>query len=262
MFNELPQTLLQYASVAFLSLVALIVLMIVLNATDLGRTMLPNSVAEVLSKLLPHSLIEGVRVTGAGQFELRVQGAERLKTVHVLQTGSGTIAWTYDEERRCPQSGTFAFTDFRHNLRTDTESPINPDLMRSRIAHALNRVLDVKGFSPASHDEADIRVSVFAAIEREVSIGDLHETLAGSDITEWKAAIRTAVQHDGAQNPATLAAGSLLINVLDTESGESLWRAATFGKFVVDVSEGERERRITLAVSEMLGSFPPKSPAH
>ncbi len=258
MSDEPLQTLIQYGAGAFVVLFVLVVLMVIASTTDLGRAMLPDAVNRALSRLLPNSWINEVRVTGPGLFELRVQGAVHLKTVHVRHADDRTIAWTFDPETRCPQSGTFSIAEFDHDIGAAIDSPMSPERVQSRIAAALEEALLARGFLPVEHSEADILVCVVIAIDHALLIDNLQSKLDDGDNGEWKAAIRTAMQHDGVRNPIALAKGSLLLSLVDAASQRALWRAAALGEFVIDVSERERERRIRLAVSEMLNSFPPK----
>lgn len=256
--DEFFNTLIQFGTVGFVTLVMLVLFMVIGSATPIGRAMLPESVTDVVTKLLPRTWIADVVATDDGRFELQVQGASRLKTVHVHHREDFTIACTYDTEQQCPQAGSYSFSEFRHNLRPGAASEPMPDMVRERIDSALRETLAAKQFLPIGGDTSDVLVSVFVAIEDEVPVDSLTDSFDRNNNAEWKAAVTTAMRHDGVQNPATIANGSILLDIIDSHSMQVLWRSAAIGKIVVDVTDLERERRIWLTVSEMLKAFPPK----
>lgn len=259
MSDDILQTIIQYGASAFVALLVLVVLVVISSTTDLGRAMLPDAVTSALAKLLPDSWIKDVKVKGPGLFELKVQGAAHLKTVYVRHAQHRTIAWTFDPAARCPQTGTFSIVDFYPDIRVAARSPIDRATVRTRISTALSEVLSTKGFQPVKQSDADILIRIVACVDQGIPIDDLQSSFGDRDIGEWKAALRTALQHDGVRNPTTLAQGTILMNLFDAASHTVLWRAAALGRFVVDVSERERDRRVRLAVSEMLDLFPPKA---
>lgn len=263
--NSMPDDILQ--SVTHFGIASLIVLVFVVlivavgSGTSLGRAMLPDSVTTVVRKLLPFGSITDGSADGIGHFKIRVQGTNRLKTVNVQRFDKIMVAWTSNPDQSCPQSGTFAFAEYRHNLAADADadadSPSNPEKIKSRIESALDDSFASKQFIRSDTDSADILVSVFTAIENEVPVETLQDSFDHDDNEEWKSAIKAAMQHDGAETPATIACGSMTIGVFDASSKQVLWRAATIGQIVVDVSESERKRRIDSAISAMLKHFPP-----
>ncbi|MCA9212830.1 MAG: DUF4136 domain-containing protein [Planctomycetales bacterium] len=253
-------TMIQYGTIGFFTIVVLVILLVFASTTDMGRMMLPNSVHDAVSKLLPNSWITEATVVDAGRFDVQVAGATRLKTVHVRRSGNMTIAWTFDKDQPCPQKGTYSFVDSDHNLTTASNAKPTPAGIQARIETALDETLVKKDFHPVQRTEAGILITAFAAIENPVAVEALEDQLGRDDNTEWKAAVRTAMQHGGAKNPTTIANGSILLSVFEADKHRVLWRAAAIGKIAVDVSEAERERRIRSAVSDMLRQFPPAKP--
>ena len=255
---DLVETLTQFGIALIVVVVVVSLFAVFASGTALGRALLPKTVTDAVSKLLPYAFITDAVATDANAFQLKVKGSDRLKIVHIHRGSEATIAWTFDESQDCPPTGTYAFAEFRHNLNRDSNWSIDPESIRIRIETALREALASKQFFPAPQNEADILVSVFAVIEDEVSVTSLNDAFERQNNTEWKKAIGTALKHDGIHNPTTLACGSITIDLFDSQSMRELWRAVAHGKIVMQVSEAERMRRTKLAVNEMLKEFPPK----
>lgn len=247
----------QLATISIVVIVGIVVLMFAASATSIGRAMLPDAVLDAAAKLIPQGIVLDGEANAYGEFQLQVKGATKLKTVHVRRTEEYTVAWTFDPTLKCPPIGTYALVDFRHNLDADSDSALAPERVQARIDAALADTLPAKQFSAVDAASADILVSAFAAIDDAVAVDDLMDGFQYQHNDEWKSAIRTAQKYGGANNPKTVASGSIMLYLLDASSRQLLWRAAAIGKIVVDVSDAERERRIRLAVAEMLKNFPP-----
>lgn len=254
MSGEFVQTMTQFVIIATVVIVGIVLLTAGATGTSVGRAWLPQTVTDVVSKLLPHSFITDATATDYGEFQLDVGGAERLKKVNVHRSDGMTIAWAFDEALEHPQTGTFAFTGFRHNLKTD--SPLVPEKVKARVDQALVDVLVAKQFHPANADSADIWINVFGALDDEVSLETLSNPFERPDNREWQEAIRTAMQHGGVGDATLVGRGSLILDVMDSRTSQILWRAAAIADIVVDVDETEKERRTGNAIAQMLRKFP------
>ncbi len=148
--------------VGFYIFIVVMLIIIVLGSagTPIGRAMLPRSVTDAVSKLLPRVLILDATANADGETIVIVGDQSNPKNVHVRRGDGRTIAWTYDAATQFPRSGTFAFTSFRHNLKPG--STVVPENVKAHVENALTDVLAPKQFLPAERDVADVWIRVFA----------------------------------------------------------------------------------------------------
>ena len=252
--DALGDGLIQFGAILAIAVIAIVVFAVCAAGTSAGRAFLPRTITDVVSKLLPGRIITDVAAPGLGEFQVEVQGKGQSRTVHVRRRDGMTIAWTYDVTASFPQSGTFAITALQHNLTP--KSAVAPENFKARVQQALTDVLEPKRFQPAPPEIANMWITVFLAIEDEVTLETLSEAFNQPDGHEWGTALRTALQYDSVGDVATLARGSLVLNVVDSRSAKVLWHAAAMADIVVDVTQEERERRTRKAITEMLLWFP------
>lgn len=257
MLGDLVQTLTQFGMTLTIVVIGIMLLAVCASGTSLGRALLPRAVTDVVSKLLPQSFITDATATDYNNFLLDVSGNSRLKQVNVRRCNGMTIAWTVDETQIVPQSGTFALISFRHNLNSD--STLVPEKVKKRVEIALADVLSTKQFQSADADLADLWISVFGALEDEVSLETITNSFERLDDLEWQAAVRTALSHVGVENAMKFGRGSLILDIVDSQTTEVLWRTAAIADMLVDVSDAEKERRTGVPIAEMLKKFPPRN---
>ena len=94
--TDFVQTLTQFGTILAIVIIGIVLLAVCASGTSLGRALLPQAVTDVVSKLLPQSLITDATATDYGEFQLDVSGNTRLKKVHVHRGDGMTIAWAYD----------------------------------------------------------------------------------------------------------------------------------------------------------------------
>ena len=248
--------------VGFYIFIVVVLIIIVLGSagTPIGRAMLPRSVTDAVSKLLPRALIRDATANADGETIVLVGDKSNPKNVHVRRGDGRTIAWTYDAATQFPRSGTFAFTSFRHNLKPG--STVVPENVKAHVENALTDALAPKQFLPAERDVADVLIRVFGALEDEVELRTIGEAFNQPDGYEWGTALRTALQHDNVGETATFARGSLMLELIDSQTGRLLWEAVAMADVVVDVSEAERDRRTRQAIFELFAKFPPAKRIH
>jgi len=256
MQHDLIETLIKFGTISGVIIFGMILLAVLGSGTSMGRAMLPRSVTDAASSLLPWSRITDAIATGDGDFRLKVAGNAQLQTVYVRSVRDMTIAWTFDPAAESPQTGTYAFTRLRHNLKQG--SKIVPEEFEARVRQALIEVLAPKQFYPADLPAADLCISVFGAIENEVAVQDLGAAFDRPNDREWTSAIATALSQNVGEKITTIARGSLMLDVVDRRSSQVLWHALAVASFVVELSDAEKYRRTQAAIAEMLRKFPPR----
>lgn len=100
--NDFVQTLTQAGTIAAIFIGGVILLAVLSSGTSIGRAMLPQTVNDAVSKLLPWSHITDASATATGEFQLQVSGNTQLQTVNVRHAQDMTIAWTFDPAAESP----------------------------------------------------------------------------------------------------------------------------------------------------------------
>lgn len=252
--DQLVESLTQFGTILIVVVIGVVLLSLAASGTSIGRAMLPRPVTDVVSKLLPRALITDASASGYGEFELQVHGAAHLKTVHVRHREKMTIAWAYDPTLEYAHTGTFAFSNFRHNLKPG--SILQPAKIQARLQKALTEVLTPKKYQLAEPQSADILISIFGAIAEDITLAELGDVVERPDDHEWQQALIMAVGHDTDKEATVLARGSLVLEILEAKSMNVLWRAAAIADVALGVSDMEKQNRTSVAVAEMLKQFP------
>lgn len=256
MNEESLELLVEFGMVAFAAVLLIILLVLVASSTSLGRAVLPDSVVDIASRLLPQAVITDAEANFEGEFRLQVRGAMKLKTIQVHRSQGVMTAWAFDPDVDCPQSGTFALYGFSYDI--DEPGPaFDSSALERRVSSAVTEVLNSKNFTLADASTADILVRISAAFENVLPLDNLGSSLGHQGNREWQLALATALKHAEGSDGSTIAKGSLLLYLTDARTQKTVWRAAAVGKIVVDVGEPERARRVLAAVEGMLRRFPP-----
>jgi hypothetical protein len=217
----------------------------------------PRSVFDAVDPLLPGSEITSAD-EGVGEITVQVSGEDEPVKVHIHRVRSMTVAWVNNCDESRSNARTFALKEFRHNLKPG--SLMSSELIESQISRSLSGVLVDKQYLPDKVEEADLWVSVYGAIDGEISLDLLEEVFNRPGEQEWAEAVHSALTKMVGENATTIARGSLILDVGDARTTRVLWHATAMADILVDVSEEESDRRIKLAISEMLREFPCASP--
>jgi hypothetical protein len=147
--------------------------------------------------------------------------------------------------------------DFAH-LRTygwlqqPSSAPRDPrihnDLLDSRVHSAVNDELHAKGYTEAT-ENPDFRVAYHVVLREKVA-ATAFPTSYGYGLGRWPAESDVRV--------ATYEEGTLLLDVVDGNTNELIWRGAASTRIDPDRTPQERTALIRQAVQEMLEKFPPK----
>jgi len=252
-------TLTQIGLMLIIGLFLFGLLVVAASRISISASLLPQPVNDVVAKLFPRTAILDATAGESGEFlvEIITSGEPRAVKVRRFEDSEITVAWTFDANADIPKSGKFAFISLRHNLQQD--SAVTPEDVRARIKRSLEAVLAPKQWEQSSEDSADIQISVFVALENEVTLDRTNDALDRNDLHEWGGALANALRHETVSEMPTFAHGSLVLDIVDSKTKKHLWRAAAISDIVVDVSEHEKDRRTHRAIAGMLERFPPKS---
>ena len=124
----------------------------------------------------------------------------------------------------------------------------NVDAMRTVISSSIKELMLKKGyrFGDASSNP-DLQVSYLAALEEAVSDDEI---------------VRRFGMMPGFNRPnpdtARYQKGTIVIDIMDVETGKSVWRGAVQGFAVIERSQEERQQRVNAIIGELMAQFPGK----
>ena len=153
------------------------------------------------------------------------------------------ISTDYDPAADFSKLRTWAFAD----PGQPTGNPrLDSSLVRSRIFQALESELAVKGYGRAVGVEPDFLVDTHVALSRELDIHTFHQGYRRSGWGTSETVVREVER------------GSLVLDFLDPQSRELLWRGIAQARVDRGSTPAERSQRIREAVRLMLQDFPPQ----
>jgi hypothetical protein len=173
----------------------------------------------------------------------------RLLALLVLMAACGPMI---DVRSDYDPSADFAHLQTYAWLQQPSSAPRDPrihnDLLDSRVHSAVNDALHAKGYTEAS-ENPDFRVA-YQVVLREKVAAAAFPTSYGYGLGRLPA--------DSDVRIATYDEGTLLLDVVDGNTNELIWRGAASTRIDPDRTPQERTALIRAAVNEMLGKFPPK----
>lgn len=146
------------------------------------------------------------------------------------------------------------FSDYKTwNWLPDIEPPTDPrvadPMVQQRIRTAIERQFAEQGFEKTT-TSPDFYVSYHAALQDHLSQTMVDDRYDNASYAEYA----TNWEHD--YTHAWLE-GSLVIDILDAESIELVWRGSAQAELTENATDDERDKRVKEAVAKMLEKFPP-----
>ncbi len=130
---------------------------------------------------------------------------------------------------------------------------INNSLIIKRVVNAVNHNLQSRGYTLVSKDKADFFVNWFGYIRNRIQQEtiDSYYTHPGYTVTTW--------EHSAFSRTYTFEyqEGTLIIDILDSNSGQLIWRGT--GRDYLEENETPEKitERINRTVAGILKNFPP-----
>lgn len=155
-----------------------------------------------------------------------------------------TAMVTYENfGRHVPQTGTFSWLpEGTHSLKDPRLRRHNLDgMLRQAIVVAMQR----KGYSFSQTGQVDLHIGYVAAMASDLDDRQIRE-LYGFD-TGWQPT----------KNPKKYEKGSLILDIIQTQSHRHIWRGAIQANVGFDLSDSVRRQRTNKAVSQLLSRFNP-----
>jgi len=168
----------------------------------------------------------------------------------LLTACTQTPDWDYDKSANFSNFKTFAWVENASLTKDTTNYQIN-GLMEKRVRTAVNKELSqTLGMSLVDAAQADVLVNYHASVDKELEV-DTFNVGYGARWGYWG----TGFQRDTTAREYEV--GTLVIDIIDRESNQLVWRGAKEGRLKKNQSPEQREASIKETVANILSNFPP-----
>ncbi len=127
---------------------------------------------------------------------------------------------------------------------------IDNPLLITRIQRAIDRNLAARGYRKVADADADFFVTFHLGIDKKIDVTEIPSTYGYSG--RWGGMYSTETRVDQYEE------GTLLIDIVDAERDDLLWRGSGQARIRDSKSPAEREQRVQKAVDAILKKFPPQ----
>jgi hypothetical protein len=159
------------------------------------------------------------------------------------------VVQDYDPEMDFGKLHKFAWAE-----RKDSGEPQSAgvsSLLDQRVRRSVEDALFTKGFVKTVPREADFLVQYYTAVEKKIRV----------DTNYYGYGYGRYGYRGGGYTDTTVREyeeGSLLIDFIDPQKQELIWRGTGMARIQNSMSPEDREARIRTAVEKIVGQFPPK----
>lgn len=157
------------------------------------------------------------------------------------------ISTDYDPNTDFSSLRTYAWME---SQRTRPQDPrVDNSLLETRVKNAVDAELAQKGYRAVSPDQADFLVGYHAAVQSKIdayTMSNFYGYRPG-----WGGGVSDIHVYEYDE-------GSLVIDFVDPETKQLLWRGGAQAEVNQRADPAKREERIRMAVQKVLSRFPPK----
>ncbi|ATD03410.1 hypothetical protein PTE01_04240 [Pseudoalteromonas tetraodonis GFC] len=169
----------------------------------------------------------------------------------LLTACTQTPDWDYDKSANFSNYKTFAWVE-NASLTKDTNNYQISGLMEKRVRNAVNNQLSQQlGMQLVDVAQADVLVNYHASVDKELEV-DSFNVGYGARWGYWD----TGFNHDVSAREYEV--GTLVIDIINRESNQLIWRGAKDGRLKKKQTPSQREAAIKETVANILSNFPPK----
>jgi len=163
----------------------------------------------------------------------------------VLATGCATVSVQHDYDTSADFGGMKSYAW----MKAPSGQELN-DITIKRVQNAVDDQLAIKGFT-ISEEDPDFTIAVHGQVKSKVDVVDWGYRYGSYD--------RYYSGYGGTRRIDTYEyeEGTLLIDFVDAESGDLVWRGSGTGVLDPSASPEKREKGINDAVAKILAKFPP-----
>lgn len=166
-----------------------------------------------------------------------------------------TVQTDYDTSYNFSKLKTYAWLE---NKSPSDDIRINNSLIIKRVVNAVNNNLQSRGYTLVSRDKADFFVNWFGFIQNRIQ----QETI---DTYYTHSGYTTTWAYSGFSRTYTYEyqEGTLIIDILDSKSGQLVWRGTAQDYLAENETPEKITERINRTVAGVLANFPPgRKPVH
>lgn len=145
----------------------------------------------------------------------------------------------------------------RAKLRDMT--PLTNDIMRNRIENAVDKTMKLKQFTfEPDRAKADVLVAYHVTTKEKQDV-QTYNVGVNSCWNCWGPGPGMGMGYGTDVRVRQYTEGTLIIDMIDTKTNESVWRGTMSAKISEDKTQQERIEAINYAVTTILAQFPPGS---
>lgn len=162
-----------------------------------------------------------------------------------------TADWDYDKSANFANYKTFAWVE-NADLTKDTNNYQINALMEKRVRSAISSELNQKmGMSLTDSAQADVLVNYHASVDKELDVSSFNIGY-GARWSSWGLGYQNDI------SAREYEVGTLVIDIIDRESNQLVWRGAEDGRLKKNQSPEQRELSVRKTVAKILSNFPPQ----
>lgn len=166
-----------------------------------------------------------------------------------LACGCSSVKVTTDYEPDFDYSGLETFAWLPEPPRPTGHALIDSPLFGARVRDAVNAELERRGYRKVESAEADFLLQYYAGTKTVTKIDTTHRYHYGAHWHGRGYAETTTVRE--------YEKGSLVLDIVDAESRELVWRGVGEARLYENRTPEERAERMREAVESILDEFPP-----
>jgi hypothetical protein len=155
----------------------------------------------------------------------------------------------YDPEVEFASLGSYAWLDTERKKTGDPR--LDNDLLDGRVRRAVDDALASKGYEKKAAGGADFEITYHVALEKQIDVQTYVDSYPHG--YRWHAgpshAYTSVREYD---------VGSLVLDVIDPNRKQLIWRGATQARIQDNGTPEQREQRAREAVNAILAKFPPQ----
>lgn len=172
-----------------------------------------------------------------------------LLTVILAGCASQSVDWDYDTERSL--TGMKAYRWIEPTQESQKLGYHFEALMDQRVHNAVDGVLAARGFQWVDSDKADVDFLVNYIVSQKTRREERQVTTSfGYGFSPWGLGVSTDSRVQEYEE------GSLIIDIIDPETRQVVWRGRSVGRIQEGLSPEQRTARINEAVVNILEGFP------
>jgi hypothetical protein len=174
-----------------------------------------------------------------------------IAAVLMLAACAKTPDWDYDKSADFSSYKTFAWMENASLTKNQTDYQIS-ELMEKRVREAVNNELSKNGMTfLADASQADVLINYHASVDTKIDV----DTVNIGYSARWN---YWGMGYNTHTTTREYDVGTLILDVIDRQSNQLVWRGAREGRLIKKQSPEQRTEAVNKAVASILSGFPPE----